>query len=80
MYNKKQKVEEVAQGQIPPVAPVEVTLEKVKEWSKRDIGCAISFLNAIHQDPDLMDAVCTFIYGRFQNSKNAHVNQTKLDI
>lgn len=68
MKKKDQVVQEMAKGQAP-AERVEITLEKVKEWSKRDLGCAISFLNAIHSDPDMLDQVATFIYGRFKNAK-----------
>lgn len=43
------------------------SLKQIKEWVKTDVARAISFLNAIHSDPDLIDHVATFMYGRLQN-------------
>lgn len=59
-----------------------VDLSKIKEWMKRDLGFAISFLQALYTDPDMMDAVAQFMHGRLLNHKNQEAlkNQTKLDI
>jgi len=64
MIEKNGTVTESAQG-------VEsVDLAKVQEWMKRDISFAISLLNAIYSDPDLMESVAHFMLGRLNNSKN----------
>lgn len=46
-----------------------VDREKVGKWLKHDIAVAISILNAIHSDPDLMRLVGDFLYGRIENSR-----------
>lgn len=62
----------------------DVTLKQVKEWTKNDVARCLSFLNAIYSDPDLIDHIATFMYGRLQNDlerkrrEEAEKNQVKM--
>jgi len=47
----------------------DVDKNKVKEWLKRDLSVAISCLNALYSDPDLLDHMSDFMYGRLLNAK-----------
>lgn len=61
----------------------EITREKIKKWLTHDLGAAISCLNAIQSDPDLLDAMVTFMFGRFKNEqqrKEAEKAQLKLEV
>lgn len=44
-----------------------VTLKQVEDWTKVDLSMCISFLNAIHSDPDLLKQVASWMHGRLQN-------------
>lgn len=48
---------------------VEITHEKVVQYLKKDLGNAIGCLNAIQSDPDMLNALATFMLGRFNNHK-----------
>lgn len=48
----------------------EITLVTIKKWLKHDLSAAVSCLNAIQTDPDLLDSVAMFMFGRFQNDMN----------
>lgn len=48
-----------------------VDLAQVTKWLRHDISVAITCLNAIQSDPDLMDHVARFMYGRLQNMEQA---------
>lgn len=53
-------------------------LDTVRKWAKRDLATSIAFLNAIHSDPDMLNAMVDFIWGRMKNQENADRNQTKM--
>lgn len=75
VMNTNNKVEEQAQGAGPQ--SVEVTLDLVEKWLKHDLGAAISCLNAIHSDPDMLKSVATFMYGRFVNQAHKQTDMFK---
>lgn len=56
----KSEVEEMAQ--LSPVL--------VKEYLKKDLSIAVSCLNAILTDPDLLEQTAHFMFGRLENSKS----------
>lgn len=60
-----------------PVLGTEVvpTHENVKKWLTLDLNCAILSLQAIQQDPDLLDNLAAFMLGRLENQINAKRNQ-----
>lgn len=84
MKNNKFKAEPVQGAE--PAKEEEVNLEQVRKWLKKDLAMAISCLNAVYTDPDLIESVAVFMMGRMTNDKNAKAanealkNQTKLDI
>jgi len=49
----------------------EITLEVVEQRLKYDLENAMGCIHSIHSDPDLMKMVARFIYGRYQNAKQA---------
>lgn len=49
---------------------VEVSPKQIAEFLKKDLAIAINCLAAIHSDPDMIDSLAAFMYGRYLNSKN----------
>lgn len=47
-----------------------ITREQVGEWLKKDIGAALSLINAIHTDQDLQNSMADFMFGRLMNARN----------
>jgi len=43
---------------------------RVKEYLTKDLSIAISCLNAIQSDPDLLDHIAHFMAGRWANAKH----------
>lgn len=75
--------ENVPQGGKSPVESSEINLATVEKWLKNDLAKAISCLNAIYSDPDLLRSVSTFMLGRMNNAKlhqEAAKAQTKMDL
>lgn len=64
--NKKSNVPGAAQGAAPVEPP---TIDQVEAWMKKDMACAISLLNALYSDPDMLRSIATFMMGRFSNAK-----------
>lgn len=62
--------------QVPGTAVPSITPELVKEYLRKDLSVAISCLNAIQSDPDLLDHLATFMAGRWQNVQNSKANGT----
>lgn len=58
------------------------TLKEVQTFLKKDLGMAISLLDAIYRDTNTMNNLAEFLYGRYLNAKEQEAikNQTKLDI
>jgi len=48
---------------------VEINLKSIKKMLSYDLGAAILCLQAIQSDPDMLDSVAQFMYGRFMNNK-----------
>jgi hypothetical protein len=48
-----------------------LTVETVKKYLTKDLSIAISCLNAIQSDPDLLEHLAHFMHGRFVNAKHA---------
>lgn len=46
-----------------------VDVQTVTEYLKKDLSVAISCLNALYSDPDLLSHMAHFMHGRFINSK-----------
>lgn len=65
----KTNTTEAAQG-----APSEITQQAVKQYLVKDLSIAISCLNAIQSDPDLLEHLAQFMHGRFVNAKHAEQN------
>jgi len=58
-------------GQSPDSQDVdEMPAEKVAEWLKRDIGVALTLLNALYSDWDMLVNMAVFLQGRYTNAKN----------
>lgn len=53
---------------------VEVSPKQIAEFLKKDLAIAINCLSAIHSDPDMMDSLAAFMYGRYLNFKNKPEN------
>lgn len=51
-------------------AKKQVTVETTKEWLKKDLGIAITCLNAMYTDPDLLENLAEFLHGRWMNAKH----------
>lgn len=49
-------------------------VQELERRVKNDLVSAISLLNAIYSDPDLLVDVCHFIRGRLINAENAKLN------
>lgn len=47
-----------------------LTQPDIVRWLKRDLPTAINCLDAIYSDPDMLDALATFMHGRYMNSKH----------
>lgn len=47
-----------------------ITFETVRNYLKKDLSIALSCMNAIMSDPDLLDSVAHFMHGRWQNAKH----------
>jgi len=46
------------------------TPDEVRTLVKRDVHTAILLLDAIYRDPNTLDAVADYLYGRYQNAKH----------
>lgn len=46
-----------------------IDVETVTEYLKKDLAVAISCLNALYSDPDLLNHMAHFMHGRFANAK-----------
>lgn len=66
--SKSNSKDKAAQG------AAEVNEEVVREWLKKDLAVAISCLQAIRTDPDLMDVMASFMFGRYENDRNRKEN------
>lgn len=63
-----------AQGAgVPPI-----NVETVKGYLNKDLSIAISCLQAIQSDPDLLQTMAVFMHGRMINFENAKL-QAKLE-
>lgn len=45
-----------------------VTVEQVKKYLVKDVSIALSCLDAIASDPDLLDVIAHFMHGRYMNN------------
>jgi len=54
-----------------------ITPELVKEYLKKDLAVAVSCLNAMLSDPDLLEYLATFMAGRWNNVQNSKANGTQ---
>lgn len=64
------KNQNVSSADPTPGVGAAITVDLVREYLKRDLSVAISCLNAIHSDPDLMESMAVFMAGRWQNDQN----------
>lgn len=65
---------------IPPSVE-EMTQDQIKSWLKKDLAVAISCLNAIHSDPDMLESLAAFMLGRVKNAKQkAAINPNQTDM
>lgn len=71
MENIIQKDAQALGAAVPPITP-----ELVKEYLRKDLSVAISCLNAIQSDPDLMDSLAHFMAGRWNNVQSSKANGT----
>lgn len=55
--------------------PTDISVNTITEYLKKDLSIAISCLNAIQSDPDLINHLAQFMHGRFINAKHAEENQ-----
>jgi len=70
---KNTKLDSSAQGaEIPNITP-----ELVRQYLNRDLSVAISCLQAIQSDPDLLDNLSAFMAGRWQNEQNKKAHQSQ---
>lgn len=57
----------------------ELPPEEVAKWLQKDIGVALSLLNALYQDEDLRLMMARFLQGRYVNAKNAERLESESD-
>lgn len=63
--------EKVSNGQGPDFTNLEVpSIGKVREMCKRDLGVALTMLEAIYRDENTLNAVADYLHGRMVNEKN----------
>lgn len=67
VMEKNAQTAEAAPGAVD--AKMAVSVEMVRDYLNKDLSVAISCLNAIQSDPDLMLHIAQFMHGRFQNSQ-----------
>lgn len=48
----------------------QVTVEEVEKWITDDLGRSRSFLQAIHDDKNILHLVAIHMHGKLQNFKN----------
>jgi len=48
----------------------DMSVEKIAEWLKKDIGVSLNLLHALHDDQDMLVYMATFLQGRYVNWKN----------
>lgn len=48
-----------------------LSLDTIQDFLRKDLSIAISCLNAIHTDPDLLAHMAAFMHGRMINNLNA---------
>lgn len=53
--------------------------EEIKKWAQRDLEAAISFLNMLRQDPEVLEAVMSIIVERIQVQQEASKKAPKLE-
>jgi len=80
MKNSNTKKETPAPGAEAPQTngqeKVVFDLDTTRKYLRRDLAGAIALLNAIHSDPDLIEQMAVFMYGRLTNhqAKQMHVD------
>lgn len=47
-----------------------ISILQFRDWVKRDVGIAISCLEAIYRDVDTCNAVAEYLHGRYVNAKH----------
>lgn len=47
-----------------------ITVKTIEGYLKKDLQVAISCLEAMHSDPDLLRAMADFMHGRYLNNLN----------
>lgn len=59
-----------------------LTQADVVRMLKRDLPMAINCLDAIYSDPDMLESLATFMYGRYMNNRNKQEleKQAKLEV
>lgn len=70
-----------AQGADVQEVPGTISRQDIGKFVKRDIGFAFDCLRAIVSDPDMMESLADFMYGRYLNAQQAKLNaeQRKLE-
>lgn len=76
---KPTKNETIAQGADSQQNPeqIEINKKNIGQWLKRDLSSAISLLNALYSDPDLLDQITVFMLGRIENQKLKDTHKTE---
>jgi len=52
------------------VDPEKLTPATIKTYLQKDIGLAVGCLNAILSDPDMLESLAQFMYGRYLNASH----------
>lgn len=57
-------------------------INQVRGFVKRDLGVAITLLEAMYKDPATCDAIADYLHGRYMNAKHADDlrRQTKIPV
>lgn len=57
-------------------------INQIREFVQRDLGVAITLLDAMYKDPATCNAVADFLFGRYMNSKHKEEldKQTKMPL
>lgn len=70
MNNNSQPTEAPTQGVEDSTVLPQADTGQIEKWLTRDLGACITFLTAIHNDPDLRRQMAVWLAGRIENQKN----------
>jgi len=48
-----------------------ISIDQVEAYLKKDLSVAVSCLDAIYRDPDLLRSMAVFLHGRYMNATHS---------